>query len=235
MVNFIREKFETEKNRSELSTRKLAKAFLDETGIHTNRQTVSEIIRNKLGYTFRKSKIKNNKINSKENTLITCSFLKIISRCIYLGFKIIYCDESGFTNKNNNYYSWKKKGEEIYFDYENIEKFSLNMAVDENNVLNYKINKVSTNSDIFLDFIKELQKKLNDKHYPEYVIVLDNLAAHKTNALIEYYAKNKINIIFNSPYLSSFNSIELAFRGIKKKYMVHYLIIQILLKVEFPK
>lgn len=34
----------------------------------------------------------------------------------------------------------KKKGEEIYFDYENIKNFSLIMAEDENNVLNYKIN-----------------------------------------------------------------------------------------------
>ena len=96
MVDFIREKFETDKNKSELSTRKLNKAFLDETGIHTNRQTVSEIIKNKLGYTFRKSKIKNNKINSNENSLITCSLLKIISRCINFRFKIIYCDESGY-------------------------------------------------------------------------------------------------------------------------------------------
>lgn len=62
-----------------MSTRKLAKSYLDETGIRRNRQTVSEIIRNKLGYTFRKSKIKNNKNNSHENILITCSFLKIIS------------------------------------------------------------------------------------------------------------------------------------------------------------
>ena len=46
---------------------------------------------------------------------------------------------------------------------------------------------------------------------------MDNLSAHKTNELINFYATNKMNIIFNSPYLSSFNAIELAFRGIKSK------------------
>ena len=136
----------------------MAASYFDETGNKTNRQTVNDIIRNKLGYTFRKTKVKNNKINNSENILITCTFLKIISRCIYLGYKIIYVDESGFTNKNNNYYTWKKNDEEIYFNYENNKKFSLIMAVDESSVLYYKINDFSTNSSRFLEFMQELKK-----------------------------------------------------------------------------
>ena len=33
--------------------------------------------------------------------------------------------------------------------------------------------------------------------------------------MVKYYAENRINIIFNTPYFSTFNSIELAFRSIK--------------------
>ena len=47
--------------------------------------------------------------------------------------------------------------------------------------------------------------------------ILDNHSSHKTNELVEYNANNNINILFNSPYISFFNSIELSFRFIKKK------------------
>ena len=45
---------------------------------------------------------------------------------------------------------------------------------------------------------------------------MDNLSSHKTELLKEFYMKNRINIIFNSPYMSNFNSIELFFRLIKR-------------------
>ena len=44
---------------------------------------------------------------------------------------------------------------------------------------------------------------------------MDNLSCHKTKKLIKYYVENKINVVFNSPYVSKFNSVELAFRTIK--------------------
>ncbi len=68
--------------------------------------------------------------------------------------------------------------------------------------------------------MKELNKKLNNIKYGKYVLFLDKLLSHKTNDLIEYYSNNRINVIFNSPYISVFNSIELAFRSIKRKIYV---------------
>ena len=46
-----------------------------------------------------------------------------------------------------------KKIEEIYFDYNEIKKSNLIMAVDEKNVLFYQINKENTTSKKFLEFI----------------------------------------------------------------------------------
>ena len=48
-----------------------------------------------------------------------------------------------------------------------------------------------------------------------YTLFLDNLSTHKSKNTIKYFYENKINIIFNVPYLSRFNSIELAFRAVK--------------------
>ena len=44
---------------------------------------------------------------------------------------------------------------------------------------------------------------------------LDNLSVHKSKKVIKFYVENNINVIFNSPYQSNFNSIELAFRALK--------------------
>ena len=68
----------------------------------------------------------------------------------------------------------------------------------------------------FLNYIKILSNKIKEKNISSYVIVLDNYLSHKTNLLIKYYCDNKINILFNIPYLSKFNSVELCFRNFKK-------------------
>ena len=49
-----------------------------------------------------------------------------------------------------------------------------------------------------------------------YLIVLDNLSVHKTQELLDFYKSNKVNIVFNSPYVSKFNAIEFTFREMKK-------------------
>ena len=57
---------------------------------------------------------------------------------------------------------------------------------------------------------------MKDKKIDQYAIILDNLACHKTKELFDYYLENKINIIFNAPYISKFNAIEYSFRDLKK-------------------
>lgn len=216
LVKFIKDKFDSEQNKANLTCRKLCSAYLEEKGLHTNRQTICNIIKNQLGYRYRKSKIKNNRINDMENIFVSCSFIKIISRCIKLGFKIIYCDETGYSNSNNNFYSWVKKEEDAFCYFKEIKKSNLIMAVDKEQVLHYNISIQSTTSSVFLNFIQELHQKLLKMNYGKYIIVLDNLSSHKTQEVIEYYYKNRINVIFNSPYMSKFNAIELSFRFLKK-------------------
>ena len=90
------------------------------------------------------------------------------------------------------------------------------MAVNNDSVLYYQINDESTNEETFYIFMQKLGEIILEKKLSPYVIVLDNLSSHKTKKLIELYSSKKINIIFNTPYLSSFNSIELCFRNIKR-------------------
>lgn len=208
---------ENKDKRNLLSCRKIANLYFEKAGNKTNRTTVNKIIRYKFGYTSRKIVPKNKIIEPERNGLISFAFLKIVVKCVYLGFKLIYVDESIICNKNNNFRCLVQKDEEILFDYYNIGKLNLLMAINEKEVLYYKLNKETTNEERFLNFMENLLKKLDDKKDEKYVIIMDNLLSHKTERLIQFYNENKINILYNSPYLSKWNSIELAFRNLKHK------------------
>ena len=85
LINFIKNEFKTEKNRNNLSCRKLAETYFTSTRNKTNRQTVC----NQLSFRYRKTSVKNDKIKSNQNILITSTLIKIITRCIKIGFKIV--------------------------------------------------------------------------------------------------------------------------------------------------
>ena len=78
------------------------------------------------------------------------------------------------------------------------------MGIYEKDVIHYSLNDETTNEEIFLKFIQDLQLKLKEKKIVNYTLFLDNLSVHKTSKLIKYYAEQKINIIFNIPYFSNF-------------------------------
>ena len=90
------------------------------------------------------------------------------------------------------------------------------MAIGKNKVFQMTINKENTSSIVYLNFLKELYQKLIKEKNKRYVIILDNLKLHKTKEVITYCVEKKINLVFNVPYQSAFNAIELCFRTIKK-------------------
>ena len=61
--------------------------------------------------------------------------------------------------------------------------------------------------------VNELLKKITNK---KYIIILDNFRGHKIKELFDYYKKEKLNIVFNIPYCSYFNCMQLCFRGLKQ-------------------
>ena len=157
------------------------------------------------------------------NILNSFAFIKIISRCIKFGFIIIYCDESYIQTQCNSMKVWRKSDEDIYENIGKKEKTNLILAVNEDGVIYYEINKDNTKEDNFLSFMEKLMIKIKEKKIEHFVIILDNHSSHKTDKLTQFYYKNKVNILFNTPYLSKFNSVELAFRNIKRKlYLKNY-------------
>ena len=85
------------------------------------------------------------------------------------------------------------------------------------------MNDENKNENVFLNFIKNLKFNSEKLKTDKYALILDDFAGHKTPSLLEYYKDKKLNIIFNSPYQSNFNSIELFSKLIKKKYTINYI------------
>ena len=56
-----------------------------------------------------------------------------------------------------------------------------------------------------MNYIKELYEILSIDNKKRYDIIMDNLSCHRTSQMLDFYNKNKINIIFNVTYKSNFN------------------------------
>lgn len=216
LEQFLLEEFSNQESRTNFTCRKLAKKYESITKISISKSTIYNILKNRLGLKWRKTTIKTNKIKTRGNILMMLTFLKIVTRCIYQKFNIIYCDESSLQTFNNHLKIWTDTKEDFISKLAPKKRFNLIMAINENEVVHYKINKENTDKTTFLDFIKELHKILNEKKIKPFAIILDNLSCHKTKELLDYYSENKINIIFNAPYISKFNAIEYSFRDLKK-------------------
>ena len=213
---FLLEQFKNNTDRSHLTCRNLAELYSIKSGKVIHKSQVNNIIKKKLGLRYLKTSVKTNKILRKENILFSFCFIKIIIRAIKLGYEILFQDESSILCSNNNYKCWRYLDEKIYFGEGIKKRKNLILLVGKDSIIYHKINDETTNEDSFLKFMEEALKAIKKKEIKNYLIVMDNLSVHKTSKLMDFYRENKVNILFNSPYCSFFNAIELCFRAIKR-------------------
>lgn len=213
---FIKNKINNSTNRTDITCRKIAKSYYEETGRYICKSSVNNIIKNKLGYRYIKTTYKSNYLRSKEENILCLCFIKLFARLIKLNFEIIFLDESKVESINSHLKCWRKPKETIYFGNVKKDKLNIIMAIGKSEVYQMTINKENTSSIVCLNFLKELYQKFQKEKNKRYIIILDNLKLHKTKEVISYCVEKKINLVFNVPYQSVFNSIELCFRTIKK-------------------
>lgn len=116
-----------------------------------------------MGYRFLKSNPKDNNINNNEHILMSLTLIKIIFRCVNLGFNILFCDETGLSNKNNNFHSWRKKNETIYQKYDKLKRKNLIMTVSKDDNIFHEIYEQTIDSKNFLNYMKNLKKNIRRK------------------------------------------------------------------------
>lgn len=216
LKSFLINELNSEKDHNNITVRKLSSKYEKISGKRISKSTIHNCLKKELGYKYMKTTIKTNKILSKDNILLSFAFIKIIARSISFKFNLVYIDETSIQNNNNNYFCWRKAQQNIYGELGQKKKLNLLMAIDNDSVVYYEFKEESTNEEIFYNFMKNLIFHLKKKKIFPSILILDNFSCHKTRKLIELYSNNKINILFNTPYLSSFNSIELSFRNMKR-------------------
>lgn len=217
ITNFVKTKIINGKNRADISCRKLSALYLQEKGKFICKSTVHKIIKNKLGFHYIKTCKKSNFLKTDLGIFSCLAFIKIICKSLSVGFEFIFVDESTIKLNSSNFKCWRHYSEQIYFGKSDKSKINLLLAVTKNEIFHYELMSENTNSEKFLNFMKELNEKLKIKKDTKYIIIMDNCTIHKTEELIKYYKEEKINVLFNVQYCSYFNCIELCFRSLKKK------------------
>lgn len=216
LAKYIQNKMNSSLNRANISCRKLSNEYLRDSGIKVSKSKIHNVIKNELGYRYLKTILKNNSLNKQSGILNCLSFIKIMTRCLKYEFSPIFVDESKIETSNNHFRAWRYPKEEFLFSGSQKKKCNLLLAVGIDSIIHYKIVDENTNSYIFLGFIKEIKEILDKNNNNKYVLIMDNLKSHKTDEVIKFLSESKLNTIFNAPYCSMFNAVELAFRAIKK-------------------
>lgn len=147
-------------------------------------------------------------------------FIIGIIKSLELNFDLVYIDECGFQIQNNNLRYWRKENDEIYGETKtnNKSKINLILAINKKEILLGHLYKNETiGSNEFLDFIINLIDLIGDDKINNTIFILDNASYHLSKQIKEYIKKNKIKFLFNVPYKSNFNAIEMCFHFFKNK------------------
>jgi len=180
------------------------------------KSSINLIMKNKLLYRFRKTSIKTDKLLKKQYIKYSFFFLKILLKSLKIGLNPIYIDECGFKTDNNNFRTWIKKDEQYYAKLSNQKtRINLIMAVTNSKILYYSLDERNINTTIFLNFMQDLISNMTEDEKNNALFILDNHKSHCTLELFQFYYNNNLKILFNVPYNSPFNMIELVFRQIK--------------------
>jgi len=198
--------------------------------INFNYKKLMMLVKNKFNMNCSKSAIylilkqnyithKRIKIKTKFSTkLKTRKMINILKKRVHATGKdkIISIDESSFDTHINSYCGWSEKGSRI-----NIIKrkqrirYSVISAISMNKVINVTIIKGSVNSTMFIEFIKNVINKIQE----DKVLFMDNARIHHSKLFTEYIETVTNKILYNVPYCSEFNPIEMVFSKVKS--MVH--------------
>jgi transposase len=147
------------------------------------------------------------------------TFVDEINKCAMN--KIISIDECGFNKIFGNQRGLSPKGEHIYVPEKQLKTKNIStlMALTTCGVLHSHINEESTNSDIFIAFIKEIIEKLKKKRVKcGYTFLMDNVAFHKSKELKKIIKDSNNFLMYTPPYSPNNNPVEHLFSVIKHNY-----------------
>lgn len=198
-----------------ISCRKLSSLYKEKTGKIMSKSYIHNVIKNIFHLRYLKTTVKTNKLLENSYIVMGLLFIKIIARSLKQNCTLIFVDESHFESMNNHFKTFRGKEEQLYCKMQERERNNLILAVSDTDVIYYEINSGNNNGETFLNYMINLNTAIQNKKIVNPLIIMDNCTIHKTSKLREFYLNSKGKYLFNVPYLSSFNAVELAFRNLK--------------------
>jgi transposase len=217
--NFI---IEQVKNNNLLVANDIKNLVFDKFNINVSLPTIYNIFK-KNNYTYKKTKININPYtldDQKMQLTNVYNHLKINNNKKDYSDEInhnilVSIDEMSIITNRAPSYGWSLKNSicEIHIPFikPNV-RYSLLMASSNAKIIKYKLVKGSIKSEDYINFIIELNQE-----NPNYSFLIDNASIHKSKKARLIYKEKKINIIYNAPYKSEFNPIEMIFSLLRKK------------------
>ena len=167
--------------------------------------------------------IKMNKSLKEDTNIIyyMCNEIKKINNLLKQETKIIKnesiisIDEMSIITNRASTTGWTLKNKECIISIPYLkpnERYSLLMATSNKKIIKYYLVKGSIKTDDFINFMDQLNKENPNNTY-----LIDNASIHINKKTINFYKNNNLHIVFNAPYQSKFNPIEMVFSLLRKK------------------
>lgn len=193
-----------------LSCQEIVAKIAETCNVEVSKQLISVVIR-KLGFTYKRCKIRTS--TSMPTQDVKTAFLKRVHDASNV--VVVSVDESGFNNRPFKLYGYASKGHEVVLRAPacaDSARYSLLMAIGSDGRKHRVVNKGSTNTEVFANFIRGCP-------FPrKTALLLDNASIHRT-AIVRAAAEDKgYTLLFLPPYSPELNPIEMAFAKIKRGF-----------------
>lgn len=185
--------------------------------------TLRRYMRNYLGYRYIMCTYKNHRTKSVQNFESIYYFAQKMKLLMEESHTITFLDESSFRECGKRKIWINKKDTKLKYFSGRLKSISCMAIICQNGIINYELNQNTFNSNSFINFMENTEKKLlkipyykNQIDSRKFTVVMDNARLHTSRLSRSALKKGKINIIFQPPYMPIFNACELLWGYVKR-------------------
>lgn len=181
-------------------------------------------VKENMKYRYKCISLSNSKSQEKDSDKMHLLFAKKLIEIMKENHKLLYMDESSFSEERLNKRRWVCKNMQHNFTNETrFGSFSVIGIFSEYGLFHFKIFEKTIKGEDVLNFLKESQDLMFlNKTFTDFLkndkitIILDNAKNHVKKTNIKAYKEMKLRFLFQPPYSPSNNVSEYAWSIIKK-------------------
>ena len=183
------------------------------------RETIRKAIKQKLRLSYKKISTRPLKLTVDNKLSERLCFINFYSKLTWWWVKLIQLDEFTVNSSVKPSRAWTPIGKNSFIWVgEASMAFNIILAISEIKVLHYEISQSNTNSEVFIEILKELTTKIKEDseiREEKFILNFDNASYHKSKVVKSFINKEEIKAFTNVPYTPEFAAVELWINCIK--------------------